>query len=198
MAVIKDLRKNPVSDHSCVSPDRAFSVSTNEVFDMNENSQPIFFPVSRLKLLVMYIVTFGLYEVFWFYKNWQLFKAATGDDISPFWRTVFRVFFFYELLDEIQEKAQSRGVHADFSPFLLSVVWIGVMVCTRLPDPYWLVGLFSVIVLLPVQETVNELNSLAAPNHNPNDQFSVWNIAAIAVGGSLTLLAIVGTLMPAT
>jgi hypothetical protein len=165
---------------------------------MNENSQPIFFPVSRLKLLVMYIVTFGLYEIFWFYKNWQLFKAATGEDISPFWRAVFRVFFLYSLFKEIQDKAQSRGVHADFSPFLLTVVWIGLMVCSRLPDPYGLVCLFSVIVLLPVQWTVNELNSVVAPNHNPNDRFSVWNIAAIVVGGSLIVLAIVGTLMPAT
>ena len=76
---------------------------------MNENSQPMFFPVSRFKLLVMSLVTFGLYEIFWFYKNWQLFKAKTGSDISPFWRTVFRVFFIYELLHEIQEKARSHG-----------------------------------------------------------------------------------------
>lgn len=165
---------------------------------MNENSQPIFFPVSRLKLLVMYTVTFGLYQVFWFYKNWQLFKAKTGDDISPFWRTVFVAFFFYELLHEIEEKARLRGVWADFSPFLLTVVWIGLMVCGRLPDPYFLVSFFSVIILLPVQETVNKLNCVAAPNHNPNDRFSVWNIAAIAVGCSLTVLAIVGTLMPPT
>lgn len=164
---------------------------------MNENSQPIFFPVSRLKLLVMYVVTFGLYEIFWFYKNWQLFKAKTGDDISPFWRTVFRVFFFYELLDKIQEKACSRGVRADFSPFLLTVVWIGLVVCSRLPDPYWLVCFFSVMIHLQVQETVNELNSVVAPNHNPNNRFSVWNIVTIAVGGSLILLALVGILMPA-
>jgi hypothetical protein len=184
---------------SAVSLDRTFSVSTNEVFDMNENSQPIFFPVSRLKLLVMYLVTFGLYEVFWFYKNWQLFKAKTGNDISPFWRTFFGLFYFYDLLSEIQQKARSRGVSADEpSPFLLTFAWIGLKVCSRLPDPYWIVSFFSVIVLLPVQEIVNELNSVVAPNHNPNDRFSVWNIVTIAVGGSLIVLAIVGTLMPAT
>jgi hypothetical protein len=165
---------------------------------MNEDSQPMFFPISRLKLLVMYIATFGLYEVFWFYKNWQLFKAKTGNEISPFWRTVFGVFYFYDLLAHIQEKALSRRVYAYFSPFLLTVVWIGLRVCTRLPDPYWIVSFFSVIVLFPVQETVNELNSVVAPNHNPNDRFSVWNILTIAVGGSLIVLAIVGTLMPAT
>jgi len=30
--------------------------------------QPIFFPVSRLKLVIMSTVTFGIYELYWFYK----------------------------------------------------------------------------------------------------------------------------------
>jgi len=90
-----------------------------------------------------------------------------------------------------------RGIDANFSPFLLTLAWFGLALCARLPKPYLLVSFFSVIVLLPVQEIVNELNSLVAPNHNPNSQFSVWNIVTIAVAGSLTVLAIVGTLMPA-
>lgn len=164
---------------------------------MNEESQPMFFPVSRLKLLVMSLVTFGLYEVFWFYKNWQLFKAATVRDISPFWRTVFSGIFCYFLFKEIKDGAKSYCVYPKFSPFLLTIVWIGFNMCFRLPNPYGLVSNLSVIALLPVQETVNKLNCVAAPNHNPNSRFSVWNIVTIAVAGSLTVLAIVGTLMPA-
>ncbi|MEG3987653.1 hypothetical protein QUA13_10975 [Microcoleus sp. S28C3] len=164
---------------------------------MNENSQPIFFPVSRLKLFVMSLVTFGLYQIFWFYKNWQLFKAATGSNISPFWRAVFNGIFCYSLITKIRNRAKLRGIDADFSPFLLTLAWFGLALCARLPKPYLLVSFFSVIVLLPVQEIVNELNCLAAPNHNPNSRFSVWNILTIAVGGSLTVLAIVGILRPA-
>jgi hypothetical protein len=165
---------------------------------MYENSQPMFFPVSRFKLLVMSLVTLGLYQIFWFYKNWQLFKAATGTNISPFWRAVFNGLFCYSLITKIRNKAKLRGIDVNFSPFLLTVAWFGLALCARLPKPYFIVGFFSVIVLLPVQETVNELNSLAAPNHNPNDRFSVWNLLTIAVGGSLFVLAIVGTLMPPT
>ncbi|WP_341730801.1 hypothetical protein [Microcoleus sp. EPA2] len=163
---------------------------------MYENSQPIFFPVSRFKLFVMSLVTFGLYQIFWCYKNWQLFKAATGSNISPFWRAVFNGLFCYSLITKIRNRAKMRGIDANFSPFLLTVAWIGMALCARLPKPYLLVSFFSVIVLLPVQEIVNELNGLVAPNHNPNDRFSVWNIVTIAVGGSLTVLAIVGILMP--
>ncbi|MEG4045185.1 hypothetical protein [Microcoleus sp. Pol17_C1] len=165
---------------------------------MNEDSQPMFFPVSRLKLLVMSLVTFGLYQTFWFYKNWQLFKAATGRDISPFWRAFFSGIFFYPLLREIRSWAKSYCVAPNFSPFMLTIAWIGLLQCVRLPKPYLLVSFFSIIALLPVQENVNKLNCVAAPNHNPNSRFSAWNIATIAVGGSLTVLAIVGTLMPAT
>lgn len=165
---------------------------------MYENSQPIFFPVSRFKLLVMSLVTFGLYQIFWFYKNWQLFKAATGSNISPFWRAFFTGIYCYSLITKIRNRAKLRGIDADFSPFLLTVAWFGLTLCAQLPKPYFLVSFLSVIVLLPVQEIVNELNGLVAPNHKPNDRFSVWNIAAIVVGGSLTVLAIVGVLMPQT
>ncbi|MEG4960202.1 MULTISPECIES: hypothetical protein [unclassified Microcoleus] len=164
---------------------------------MNENSQPIFFPVSRFKLLVMSLVTFGLYQIFWFYKNWQLFKTATGSKISPFWRAFFNGLFCYSLITKIRNRAKLRGIEANFSPFLLTLAWLGLTLCAQLPKPYLLVSFFSVIVLLPVQEIVNELNSLVAPNHNPNSRFSAWNIAIIAVGGSLFVLAIVGILMPA-
>jgi hypothetical protein len=164
---------------------------------MYDNSQPIFFPVSRFKLFVMSLVTFGLYQFFGFYKNWQLFKAATGTNISLFWRAFFNGLFCYSLITKIRNKAKLRGIDVNFSPFLLTVAWFGLALCARLPKPYFLVSFLSVIVLLPVQEIVNELNSLAAPNHNPNDRFSVWNILTIAVGGSLTVRAIIVSLMPA-
>jgi hypothetical protein len=101
------------------------------------------------------------------------------------------------LITKIRNRAKLRGIDANFSPFLLTLAWFGLALCTRLQKPYLLVSFFFVIVLLPVQEIVNELNCLAAPNHNPNSRFSAWNIATIAVAGSLTVLAIVGRLMPA-
>lgn len=164
---------------------------------MNEDSQPMFFPVSRFKLFVMSLLTLGLYQIFWFYKSWQLFKAETGRNISPFWRAFFSGIFFYPLLKEIKIWAKSYCVDANFSPFMLTIIWIGLSQCVRLPKPYLLVSLLSLIVLLPVQEVVNKLNSVVAPNHNPNDRFSVWNILTIAVGGSLTVLGIIGSLIPA-
>jgi hypothetical protein len=55
------------------------------------DGQPIFFPVSPLKLVVMSTVTFGIYELYWFYQNWKLVKHRTRRDIMPFWRAFLRV-----------------------------------------------------------------------------------------------------------
>src|SRR5258708_1698326 len=52
----------------------------------SQTGEPLFFSVSLLKLLVMSTVTLGLYDLYWFYKNWTFVKERTARDISPFWR----------------------------------------------------------------------------------------------------------------
>src|SRR5580698_7122097 len=70
----------------------------------------VFFPVSPLKLVVMSTVTFGLYEVYWFYQNWKLIKQRTGLNIMPFWRAVFGVLFCYPFFREVEDAAASRKI----------------------------------------------------------------------------------------
>jgi hypothetical protein len=40
----------------------------------------MFFPVSLFKLTVMSLFTLGLYEIYWFYRNWQLIKAMNPSE----------------------------------------------------------------------------------------------------------------------
>ena len=158
--------------------------------------QPIFFPVSPLKLVVMSTVTFGIYELYWFYKNWKLIKQRTDSDIRPFWRAFFGVLFCYSCFKEIKKVATSRGVSFPASPGWLAVLWIGLVLSWRLPDPYWMVDILTPFVLFPIQKTVNDLNTIVAPNHNPNARFSAWNIVITVVGGILFVLVIIGTFLP--
>lgn len=158
--------------------------------------QPIFFPVSRLKLVVMSTATFGIYELYWFYKNWKLIKQRTERDIMPFWRAFFAVIFCYSCFKEIKEVATSRGVSFPASPGGLAILWIALTFSWRLPDPYSLVDMLTPLVLIPIQKTVNDLNIIMAPNHNPNARFSAWNIVMTVVGGIFIVLVIIGTFLP--
>jgi hypothetical protein len=158
--------------------------------------QPLFFPVSPLKLVIMSTVTFGIYEIYWFYKNWKLIKQRTESDIMPFWRALFGVFFCYSCFKEIKEVSKTQGVVFPSSPGLLATVWIVLTIASRLPDPYWLVCLVAPLVLIPIQKVVNNLNAVVAPSHNPNVRFSAWNIVGIVFGMIWLILVFISTFFP--
>jgi hypothetical protein len=157
---------------------------------------PLFFPVSILKLVVMSTVTFGFYELYWFYQNWKLVRHRTKRDIMPFWRAFFGFFFCYSMFREIQVSASERGLTATFSSGILTILWIGVTICHRLPDPYWLVSMLAVFALLPVQRTVSKLNACVTTNYDLNSRFTGWNIAGIVIGGLFLVFVVIGTFMP--
>lgn len=62
---------------------------------INRNDHSVFFAVSPLKLVVMSVVTFGLYELFWFYKNWHYVVEHTDKTEFPLINSVFRVISYY-------------------------------------------------------------------------------------------------------
>ncbi|MCH9022317.1 MAG: DUF4234 domain-containing protein [Planctomycetes bacterium] len=151
-------------------------------FVSDEIESPIFFPVSPFKLVLMSIVTLGSYEFYWMYKNWKLIQEHSEPNISPFWRSWFPHFYCYSLFKKIREAAEPHKIPAVFNPAALAVGWIILSVSWKLPDPFGLIWFFSVLLLLPVQKTVNQLNAAVSPDHNPNSRFSGLNILAVIVG----------------
>ena len=65
-------------------------------------------------------MTLGIYELYWFYKNWKLIKQRTESNIMPFWRAFFGVIFCYSCFREVKEVATSRGISFPWSPGLLA------------------------------------------------------------------------------
>ena len=163
--------------------------------DAGRARPPLFFSASPTKLVVMSVATFGIYEAFWFFANWQRMKKR-GQRVSPFWRTMFSIFFCYSLFKVVKETATSSGIPARFSPGFLAFGWVITTLMWRLPDPAWLVSAAAVVFLLPVQKAMTEVNEALYPGHDPNTRFTAWNIAAIACGGLTIALIAVGFFLP--
>ena len=98
---------------------------------------PAYFPISPAKLVLMCFGTLGFYQYYWFYKNWTAHKQRTGEDIFPFWRTVFGVIFCYPLVRRIGEAASGHGLEVRGLGWW-AAAWIVPSLLWRLPDPYWL------------------------------------------------------------
>jgi len=161
--------------------------------DQNSSTLVHFFPLAPRKLVVMSICTLGLYEIYWFYRNWKFLKKEKGLNISPFWRAWFLVLFCYSLFKNVKNYANEKGVQATFSPGGLATAFIIVTFTSRLPAPIWLISIFTFIPLLTVQATINELNKDQLEKVI-NRNFSGWNIFGIVVGVILWALIILGAL----
>jgi hypothetical protein len=147
-----------------------------------ESDQAPYFTVSLLKLAVMSICTLGIYELYWFYKNWNLIKQRERSDIMPFWRAIFAFFFCYQCFSRICEHAESLRLYRSAPAGLLAAGWIITTLLADLPDPYNFVSLLSFVFLLPVQALANRINATATPHHAPNRNFTAWNLLGIAIG----------------
>ncbi len=154
----------------------------------------LFFSVSPLKFIVMSMCTFGLYELFWQYKNWQLISERTGRKLHSFWRAFFAYVFIYELLKEIRQVANDRGVINTMPAGMLAAAWIIVTLTWKAPEPISHLSTFAFIALLPAIQLINRVATTTSEGE-PNSKFSVMNWVAIVIGGGLLFLTFLGSLM---
>ena len=153
---------------------------------------PPFFAVPVWKLALMSFFTFGLYEFYWFYRNWQRVRVREQVNISPFWRAFFGVFFCHSCFERIETYGLARDITPGPPILLLTILWIVTTIAWRLPDPFWLICMFSFVFLLPVQAYANRINAQEMPAHDRNARLTAWNWGGIVIGGCLFALDLIG------
>lgn len=85
------------------------TIATAENIEIQHRNkpEPVFFPASLLKLGVLSVYTVGLYEIYWFYKNWQLIRARERSNDSPFLRAFFALFFCYSCFARMRRQGST-------------------------------------------------------------------------------------------
>jgi hypothetical protein len=141
-----------------------------------DNSNPLF-AVGTVKVCVMWLVTFGIYQLYWFYRHWSLIRGRDRSDIMPAMRAIFSIFFVYSLFRRMNEDGKTYGVPESLAVAPLTVAFVLLQISSRLPDPWWLVYF---------------LNVAAAPEHERNESFSGWNWLGIVLGGLFFFLMLIG------
>jgi hypothetical protein len=155
------------------------------------------FSVSLSKLAIMSLCTFGFYELYWCYKQWDAIRRRESEHLSPFWRAFFAPLWGFSLFPRLQKLMAKHSVPANWSGTGLALGFLVLGAASRLPDPLWLISLFSFVPLLVVQRSVNALNAAVAPGTDRNDRYSGRNVVVIVIGTILLLFAILGTILPA-
>jgi hypothetical protein len=163
-----------------------------DVASIKNNTEVRFFAVSPVKLVVLSVCTLGLYQIYWFYKHWVLIKARSEPLIVPWARALFGVFWCYSCFEFIRNEERHLDVEPTLPAGPLAVGWIAASLTWRLPEPYFLIGFLGPLLLIPVQQHINRINTLVAPDHDRNTRFSVWNWLVVVVGGIFIGLVMIG------
>ncbi len=160
----------------------------------NTEIEPLF-SISVFKLAVMSFFTFGLYQLYWFFKHWQALRWRENLDINPTARTIFVFIFCYSLFSRIQKIAGPTGARS-YPGWSTAGYIIGSLYFNHLPDPYFLVSLFTFAFLIPAQIAANRANESQNLNFDRNAHFTKANMAWIAVGALLLGFGIWATFLP--
>jgi len=180
--------------------------STDITIDQNDGHAQ-YFSVSTAKLRNLYLLTFGFYAIYWFYKNWKLQQPYIKERIMPIPRAIFAIFFTHSLATRVKNSMQYKSLpdtnNLKHFATVFVVLTIAVNIVSRLTDSgtlpsyfnyLWLILFYlSALPLIEIQDKVNIL--MNDPLGSINSNYNWKNIAFMLVGAALWLMIILGILI---
>jgi hypothetical protein len=184
---------NPYAPPVVADPSAVTAAAPTAVAATQEAS---FFAVSPLKLAVLSIVTFNIYSIYWYAKQWGHIRKDRLPGISPFWRAIFSVFFTHDLFRRIGVRAVEIGVDARAcSPAdatLYVIFALAGSIAGRFSSGLGLVGLIAIVPLVRAQADISRILARETPDADENSHFSALNWVAIVFGAMFWVLSLIG------
>jgi len=150
---------------------------------------PLFLRVPITRLVLLSILSCGIYEAYWIYEHWAHIKRRDGLKISPFWRGTLCVFFCLSLFKRIHSDAELRSVQEpQFAPGPLAAGWIATIIISNGIDlasgPIAIVTSLlvpSYLFLVPVQNFINSATHKREPAQ-PYHRWSIGHVMCLVLG----------------
>jgi hypothetical protein len=153
--------------------------------------------VSPLKFAILAVATLGIYEMFWFYKNWKYIRQRDESRILPFWRALFAPLWCYSLARDLSHQdPRLTPTRAG----LVAAAYAVLVIASRLPDPWWLLTLGTFLPLMVLVSSIHAINRTARVRSPYYAKFGAGPAAACFVGIPFLALAVLLSLnvLPAT
>lgn len=172
-----------------------------------DNDSPTLYVVSTPKFVSLFILTFGLYHIYWFYKNFSLLKAYEGSDIWPIPRALFNIFFTHSLFNTVKMYQDDKDIHYSWSPDILATLWVILAIANRIFDRliskeigFPTTDIIGFLLLIPLCFTLLKAQKvfnlvMGDPAGASNSHFTPLNIVWIILGVAFWCLTTVGYLM---
>lgn len=160
----------------------------NNIFLNKANAKKFSNVQSVWHLVVLSVFTLGVYEIYWFYRNWEQLKAHKNLDLSPKWRTVglfvplVGIIFILQQFQDIRNFSREAGIVKSFSPGWIFAAYVLLNAFQRLPEPYSCAYLLAVLPLAVVQDVLNAYWAREQSGLPVQRKFTTAEIVLIAIG----------------
>lgn len=159
-----------------------------------------FYVVSTRKMLILTFATLGLYTLYWNFKNWSLYRQASGDSVWPVPRALFAVFFTHSLFRNIANHdttGERRGWDSDSYATTLVLVMVIGYVLSWTSQGSFLFDALAMLTLIPcamlLKQAQIEINARCGdPAGSSNEDLTAANIVWCVIGGLFWLMALAG------
>jgi hypothetical protein len=178
------------------------------------NGDDAFYVVSMAKMTALFFCTLGLYQTFWWFKNWSNYKNlcayndTEGRSVWPLPRAIFSVFFVHSMYYEVDAYAAAKSRSLTWRIDSAATLMVGLLIlsalCSQLSSksvgsPYTDLG--WILLLLPLyfsfrRAQLNINTACGDPQGLSNSKFTVANWIWIGLGTILWLLVLAGLMLP--
>ena len=155
---------------------------------------------SITQLLWLTVLSFGLYEVYWFYRNWKALAEHTGLKINPVWRTLgllvpfVNVFMVYHQFRMVWLLAESPARTPVYSPGIMTLAYFALVGVSNAVGPIWPLAALTVLPIIPVQFELNRYWAGEQPGLPLRRVLYPLEVAVLA-GGALAFFALAARLL---
>ncbi|VUD58452.1 hypothetical protein TDB9533_02426 [Thalassocella blandensis] len=93
-----------------------------------------FYVVGITKFFVLFIATLGIYSIYWFYRNWKLYRRRNNEDIWPVARGIFSIFFAHSLFNNVEAVIDNKKLEYSWSPNTIATFYVLLTIVNRIFD----------------------------------------------------------------
>jgi hypothetical protein len=155
---------------------------------------PKWFMVGAVKLAVMMVATLGLYQLYWFYKQWDRVRDA-GENVHPGARSLFSLIFCHSLFRRIVDSTHAVGLSTRLPPLVLAVGFIVPSLMWRAAGPGSFLGFLALVPLVAAQRIANAVALGQGSTEDRNTRLTWLNWVGVVVAGGLIALLALATLL---
>lgn len=84
-------------------------------YGLEKAPDTVFFTRKPSVLALLTVLSLGTYGTYWIYRNWKAIRDVSSHKLSPFWRTIFSIFYLWPLFRIMLLQARIRGFEKQYS-----------------------------------------------------------------------------------